>query len=137
MHVWHLQTRKTTSKTQEDMQNQRFHAVCKNDIPQPTKHLKIYIFCPKYVPKSHPKLLRISAFDVVTCWITFWLRLGSFFAPGLAPKGPPSSPKRLQEAPRDCHGEHQVTPRRLQGLPQCHFGLILVGGSLVVPRISP
>ena len=38
------------------------------------------------------------------------------FGPGpthLAPKGPPSGPKRLQEARRDCHGGHQRTPRGL------------------------
>ena len=82
------------------MQNQGFHAVCKNDVPQPSNHLKIYIFGPKYAPKSHPKLLRISAFDFVTFWITFWLRLGSHFAHGLAqdeliwpPKAFPVTPK--------------------------------------------
>ena len=91
---------KNLQKHCKGMQNQGFHAVCKNDIPQPSKYLKIDIFGPKYAPKSHPKLLRISAFDFVTFWITFWLRLGSLFAPGLAQDEPIWPPKALPVAPK-------------------------------------
>ena len=91
---------KNLQKHCKGMQNQGFHAVCKNDITQPSKHLKICICGPTYAPKSHPKLLRISAFDFVTFWITFWLRLGSFFAPSLAQDEPIWPPKAFPVAPK-------------------------------------
>ena len=97
------------------MQNQGFHSVCKKDVPQPNKYLKIYIFGPKYVPKSPPKLLRISVFDFVTFWNTFWLRLGSHFAPGLAQDEPIRAPKALPVAPKGSKGLPRGSPRRPKG----------------------
>ena len=121
------------------MQNQGFHAVCKNDIPQPSKHLKIDIFGPKYAPKSHPKLLRISAFDFVTFWITFWLRLGSFLPP-VWPRTNPFGPQRPSQwppkAPRGPKGLPWRAPRGPKGSPRrptmpfwLNFGWWFPGGS--------
>ena len=62
------------------------------------------------------------------------------FCPGrahLAPKGPPSGPKKAPREPKGLPWRYQGAPRDPQGVPQCHFGFILVGGSLVVPRTSP
>ena len=96
--------------------------------------------CSQITPKITPNF-RLRFCDVLDHILAqIGVALCPRFGPGrthLAPKGPPSGPKRHQEAPRDCHGGHQGAPRGLQGVPQCHFGLILVGGSLVVPRTSP
>ena len=100
----------------------------------------VYLFtksCSQITPKITPNF-RLRFCDVLDHILA---RIGfafcSRFGPGrthLAPKGPPSGPERHQEAPRDCHGGHQGG---LQGVPRCHFGLILVGDSLLVPRTSP
>ena len=91
---------KKLQKHCKGMQNQGFQSVCKKGIPQPNKHPKIDIFGPKYAPKSPPKLLRNSAFDFVTFWETFGLRLGSHFAPGLAQDERIWPPKALPAAPK-------------------------------------
>ena len=91
---------------------------------------------PQITPKFSLRFGQVLGHIVGQSGVAFCPRFG----PGrtyLAPKGLPSGPKRYQEAPRDCHGRHHGSPRALQGIPQCHFGLILVGGSLVVPRTSP
>ena len=96
--------------------------------------------CSQITPKITPNF-RLRFCDVLDHILAqIGVAFCSQFGPGrthLAPKGPPSGPKRHQEAPRDCHGGHHGSPRALQGIPPCHFGLILVGGSLVVPRTSP
>ena len=91
---------------------------------------------PQITPNFRRRFCYVLAHILAQIGVAFCL----WFGPGrthLAPKGPPSGPKRHQEAPRDCHGGHQGAPRSLEGVPQCHFGLILVGGSLVIPRTSP
>ena len=91
---------------------------------------------PKITPKFCLRFSHVLGRILAQIGVAFCPRFG----PGrthLAPKGHPNGPKRHQEAPRDCHGGHQGAPRGLQGVPQCHFGLIWVGGSLVVPRTSP
>ena len=77
--------------------------------------------CSKVIPKIIPNF-RFRICDVLNhIWAQIGIEFCLEFDSGrthLAPKGPPSGPKRHQEAPRDCHGGHQGTPRGLQSVPQ-------------------
>ena len=143
MHVWHLQTRKTLknitvyAKSRVPRCVQKRHHTAQQAPQNLHFWTKIYSqITPKITPNFRLRFCDVLDHILAQIWVAFC----SQFGPGrthLAPKDPPSGPKRHQEAPRDCHGGHQGAPRGLQGVPQCHFGLILVGGSLVVPRTSP
>ena len=104
------------------MQNLKFHTVRKQDAPQPNKYPKMNIFCPKYAPKSTPKLPLIPAIDFVTFWDTIWLRLGSHLAPGWAQDEPIWPPKALPAAPKDPKGLPWGAPGGPKGPPRATQG---------------
>ena len=132
------------SKTLQEYSKSRVPRCMKKRHPTAQQAPQIHHFWSKICSQISPKItlnFRRWFFDVLGHILA---QIGVAFCPGfgpgrthLAPKGPPSGPKRHPEAPRDCHGGHQGAPRGLQGVPQCHFGLISVGGSLVDPRTCP